>query len=277
MNCPKCGFEQPDSADCLSCGIVFAKYRPDAAPPHPEEHTTPPPIEDVEPSPFAEPVGRIGRLLRAGAALLCATNAVIMWLNGSARATFAIYAILVFFAVACVHLLITIRQRVTLRQLSIELVLVAVVSLTAKLSYPQIFDLDETATHSTQPVPVRTQYSSFLDATGAFDKAARALVLSSPNLKKGWSELRGSLDGQAVRAAYEAIPVRERVAAYDVAEIVKAVAAELEPFVAAAGDAPPTLPDDLKGRIGGQLATLHDERMRLEKHAADTAAAEATP
>ena len=26
MQCPKCGFEQPPGTECLSCGVVFAKY-----------------------------------------------------------------------------------------------------------------------------------------------------------------------------------------------------------------------------------------------------------
>lgn len=28
MRCPKCGFEQPDSSECIGCGVIFAKYRP---------------------------------------------------------------------------------------------------------------------------------------------------------------------------------------------------------------------------------------------------------
>ena len=42
MTCPKCGFEQPDSTDCVKCGIVIARYKPSqaAAPAY-----TPPPPE----------------------------------------------------------------------------------------------------------------------------------------------------------------------------------------------------------------------------------------
>jgi hypothetical protein len=42
MTCPKCGFEQPESTDCVKCGIVVARYKPSqtAAPAY-----TPPPPE----------------------------------------------------------------------------------------------------------------------------------------------------------------------------------------------------------------------------------------
>ena len=41
MTCPKCGFEQPQSTDCVKCGIVIARYKPSqsAAP----AYTPPPP------------------------------------------------------------------------------------------------------------------------------------------------------------------------------------------------------------------------------------------
>lgn len=33
MICPKCGFEQEDGLECLRCGIIFSRYRPETAPP----------------------------------------------------------------------------------------------------------------------------------------------------------------------------------------------------------------------------------------------------
>jgi len=42
MTCPKCGFEQPESPDCVKCGIVIARYKPSQAP-APAVFTPPPP------------------------------------------------------------------------------------------------------------------------------------------------------------------------------------------------------------------------------------------
>jgi uncharacterized membrane protein YvbJ len=34
LSCPKCGFEQTGNAECIRCGVIFAKYKPhtDASP-----------------------------------------------------------------------------------------------------------------------------------------------------------------------------------------------------------------------------------------------------
>ena len=44
MTCPKCGFEQPESTDCVKCGIVIARYKPSqTAQPAAPAYTPPPP------------------------------------------------------------------------------------------------------------------------------------------------------------------------------------------------------------------------------------------
>ena len=268
MNCPKCGFQQPESSECLSCGIVFAKYRPDA-PTHPApgdaERPAPAPAEAHEPSPFTEPIGTLGKVLRVAAGLLCAANASIMWLNGSGLQTFTMYAVLVFFVVACLHMLVTIGQRITLRQLSIEMAIVVVVSLTAKLSYPQIFDVDAASSQGQPPPKVRAEYAAILEASQDFERDARGLVLEPARLTDRWEAARQTLDGQAVRAAYEAISLRDRVLAYEVTERVKSIATALDPYTRAT--TPPALPDDVKTRVAASLAELHRELGTLERRA----------
>lgn len=267
MNCPKCGFQQPESSECLSCGIIFAKYRPDAAPPPAAERQPPAPAEVAEPSPFREPIGGVGRILRVAAGLLCAANAIIMWLNGTGLRTFTMYAVLVFFVVACLHMLITAAQRVSLRQLSIEMAVIFVVSLGAKLSYPQIFDTDAASGQLQPPPKVRGEFVSILDATRSFEQDARALVLEPERLGDRWDAARQTLDGQAVRAAYEAIPLRDRVVAYDVTEGVKAIASALAPHLGAA--TPPSLPDDAKKQLAAALSALHRDIGSLERRATE--------
>jgi hypothetical protein len=41
ITCPKCGFEQEDGAECLSCGVIFARYRPEPPRPAPAQRAAP--------------------------------------------------------------------------------------------------------------------------------------------------------------------------------------------------------------------------------------------
>jgi len=42
MKCPKCGFEQPESPECIHCGIIVAKYLQKQTPPQQHEDTPAP-------------------------------------------------------------------------------------------------------------------------------------------------------------------------------------------------------------------------------------------
>ena len=50
MICPKCGFEQPESPECMRCGVIVGRYRGAAVDPPP-----PPPPAPVASPVFAEP------------------------------------------------------------------------------------------------------------------------------------------------------------------------------------------------------------------------------
>ena len=60
MECPKCGFAQPEGAECIACGIIFAKYWAVHGPPSGAESSAPeePPPEPqtTAPAPSVEPV-----------------------------------------------------------------------------------------------------------------------------------------------------------------------------------------------------------------------------
>jgi hypothetical protein len=64
MICPKCGFEQPDSLECMRCGIVVSRYRGPVlggapavsgfgGPPPLQPPLPPPPVRAVGPEPVA--------------------------------------------------------------------------------------------------------------------------------------------------------------------------------------------------------------------------------
>lgn len=50
MKCPKCGFEQEEAAECIRCGIVFAKFKDSEPPiqPKPSSSSPPPKAPDKE-------------------------------------------------------------------------------------------------------------------------------------------------------------------------------------------------------------------------------------
>ncbi|MCI0403026.1 MAG: hypothetical protein L0212_05830 [Acidobacteria bacterium] len=50
-NCPKCGFEQQGGEECLSCGVIFARYQPEPTRPAPTAARKPE-VEAESPSAF---------------------------------------------------------------------------------------------------------------------------------------------------------------------------------------------------------------------------------
>lgn len=84
MRCPRCGNEQSDAPECARCGIVFARYRPRAAPELPAGHGP------VVSGP-AVPPARTGGLLGPVLVVLAAAGLVavgIVRLNGPRRDLF---------------------------------------------------------------------------------------------------------------------------------------------------------------------------------------------
>ncbi len=67
--CPKCGFEQDRSSECLRCGVIFDRYRPSEEPP-----PAPEPLEETEEKSAPGAFIRFYRVFRwvvlAGAALV---------------------------------------------------------------------------------------------------------------------------------------------------------------------------------------------------------------
>ncbi len=56
MICPKCGFEQPESPECMRCGVIVSRYKGSAvgAPPPPPAPVASPVFEEPAPAPAGE-------------------------------------------------------------------------------------------------------------------------------------------------------------------------------------------------------------------------------
>lgn len=62
MICPKCGFEQPESPECVRCGIIVSRYKGPVlggAPAHAEPPPLPPPLPQPPVLPFSESAGAV--------------------------------------------------------------------------------------------------------------------------------------------------------------------------------------------------------------------------
>ena len=134
MICPSCGAEQPESFECVKCGIIFAKY---------EEHQAR--VRDgsvtLKVNRWDQSIGptvRIGRIA-AGLAALCV--AVIMFLNGAVAKAFGPFVAFVFFAGAGIYFLISLKERIRVRRFCIEAVGLVVASVVLYLSLPDVFSL----------------------------------------------------------------------------------------------------------------------------------------
>ena len=273
MKCPKCGFEQPESPECLSCGIIIAKFqKPPADVAAPTERPVAPPAAEAEPNPLLEPIGGVARVVRFLAGLVCAANAVIMYLNGSALATFSMYAVLVFFVGAFLYTLVTVVQRVSIRQFAIEMMVLVAFSIGVKLVYPQIFDLEYQEAPPATP-GLKSEYAEVVKRTELFETAVRAYV-KAPIPAEAWPKLEEHLSWLPVRTQYQRLKSQDRVAAYplyNLAQQVGVLVAESLPKGAAAGSGPPPPPTpEARTRIVTKLDELHNELEAFRRSQVET-------
>ena len=56
LQCPRCGFEQPPTDECISCGVIISKYKAGPAPAQPQPAAQEPaePLPDLDAEAFAD-------------------------------------------------------------------------------------------------------------------------------------------------------------------------------------------------------------------------------
>lgn len=191
MQCPRCGFDQPDSDECIGCGIVISKYLAsvgdateaeaprdafaeapvakgysaahaglEAEAPHDAGRHEPPTTGSATIAPTGlfqrhskadEPIGRTAFVIRALAALACLGIAILMVINGRGLVSWWPYIIMVFFASAALWGLTTLRQEITLQQFASEMAVLVVFTLVLRAASPEMFEVE-----SEQAVPSAT-------------------------------------------------------------------------------------------------------------------------
>ncbi|MBL6974438.1 MAG: hypothetical protein ISR64_01780 [Deltaproteobacteria bacterium] len=221
MICPNCGSEQPESFECVKCGIIFAKY---------EEHQARirdglVPEEDIGWSRNIGPTARIGRIVAGVAALVLA---VIMFLNGTAARAFGPFIAFVFFAGAGLYFLISLREKMPVWRFAVEAAAVASVSVVLFMSLPDVFSLGRPMYKSTvavrPPSEVRIMLSSSRDRVLAIRQFMNAKAL--PNTEEAVALSKG-LDVDRLDDLFQTIPTVDR----DIMHPVYARLAALRPLL----------------------------------------------
>lgn len=92
VTCPKCGHEQPASAECTACGVIFAKYNPNAPSAlHPRSS-----LSQMNRD-YRRPIGPGSRAVRVLMALGTAGVALLLALTGLLEHGFEGYVAMVLF------------------------------------------------------------------------------------------------------------------------------------------------------------------------------------
>jgi hypothetical protein len=157
MLCPNCGAEQPESFECVRCGIIFAKFT---------GHRQREARAAAEGAGWRRPLGRVARLARALAGVALVALSVLMYLNGAALKSFGPYVALVSFAATGLYFLVSSKDAVGIGRFFLEAVATAAIGLAVYWSLPDAFLLDRPMYVSTARPPSR-EVRLFLDEAEA--------------------------------------------------------------------------------------------------------------
>lgn len=171
MNCPNCGAEQPESFECIQCGIVFAKFA--------EVHERQRETLSENPRGLAAPLGRVGRIVRGLAGVTCLVLAVLMGMNGTALNAFGPYVAMILFGGAGLYFLVSIMERMKVRRFVVEGALVAASGVIVLLSLPEVFSLDQPIYKSTIDAPLPREGRIFVQEARARMDAIRTFLGAS--------------------------------------------------------------------------------------------------
>lgn len=163
MKCPKCGFVQPESPECLNCSVIIERYKPEE-----DRAEAPPeiPISDfrtTDGDPFARPIRPQLRFVRTGAGVI--GLGVGAWLFGAGQnLDFSPAQVLLLIGYGCVSLfwILSAPIRVPVRQFAIEMLIFVVATLLLRIVMPAAFDLGRLSNSEHAPLSAGLQEQEFV-------------------------------------------------------------------------------------------------------------------
>lgn len=275
MVCPNCGAEQPESFECIHCGIVFAKYA--AAKQRPREHTR---------SSWGRQLGTTTRIIRALVGLVCLFLAVLMYLNGTALKAFGPYIALVFFAAAGLYFLLSIFERIPTWRFAVEAAVTGVVGAMFFALLPDVFSLSKPLYESTITPSPTNEVRNYLNiVTAKIIGINKFLDTSEVPSVDDSVQLIAPLSLDQIREAFERVPEKDR----DLIAAIHARILGLSPLLEALKkQAPVELPNgprkwvplgvslDLQRNLEAIVAMIRMVSSRLDEQASRATAQRAT-
>ena len=153
MKCPKCGFVQPESEECLNCTVLVNRYKPSEK--REEEKAAIPLVEfqTVDGDPFAQPIRPGLRFVRTGAGVV--GIGVGAWLFGAGQnLDYGPAQVLFLIGYGCISLfwILSAPIRVPVRQFAIEMLIFIMATLLLRLALPAAFDLGRLSNSESAPL-----------------------------------------------------------------------------------------------------------------------------
>lgn len=144
ITCPKCGLEQPGRTECAGCGLIFAKYNPNAQKASQAPHRAS--SAELMGRPYRQPIGPASRLARVGIAVGTAGIGALLVLNGLLGHGFSGYVALVLLAAVVAYFaLSSFLEVISLNRYYTEALLFILVLTGVRIGYDEHFRLDEAA------------------------------------------------------------------------------------------------------------------------------------
>jgi len=199
MVCPNCGTEQPESFECIRCGIVFAKWAERQAR-----------VREVPARRMSAPIGITSRILRTLAGIVLVALAVLMYLNGAASKSLGPYVAMVLFAGGGLYFVLSVRDRIRMWRFAAEAGVTVVVSAALFVALPDFFWLRRPMYQMTS-MPELSEARAFLQESRRFVGAAQEFLHTKEfeNTEKAVMAARALRDDPLDRLFHE-VPERDR-------------------------------------------------------------------